>query len=70
MAVAKRLYTIKEAARYLGHSVYGLRTLIWDGELPVIQRAGPGGKLYLDVADLDRWIERQKITAIPLPRKQ
>jgi len=57
--VKKRLYTVKEAAVYLGRGVHGVRDLIWDGELPVIQR-GEKGVQYIDVNDLDSWIERNK----------
>lgn len=55
----QRLYSVKDAAVYLGRAVWGVRELIWSGELPVIQ-SGRGGKQYLDVRDLDLWIERNK----------
>ena len=53
----KRLYTIKEAAEYLGRPVWGVRELIWSGKIPAIQ---DGRKQYLDIFDLDRYIERFK----------
>jgi len=55
--MCKRLYTIKEAAIYLGRPVWGVRTLIWGGKIPVIQ---DGRKYYLDIRDLDGYIEREK----------
>ena len=58
-ALAKRLYTIKEAAEYLGRTITGMRELVWKRELPVIQ-SGRGGKQYIDVHDLDNWIEKNK----------
>ena len=35
--VIKRLYSIKEAAVYLGRPVWGIRSLIWDGKIRYIQ---------------------------------
>jgi hypothetical protein len=57
--IKKRLYTVKEATEYLGRGVHGVRDLIYAGELPVIQR-GHKGTQYLDVLDLDGWIDRNK----------
>lgn len=55
--LSKRLYSLKEAAIYLGRPIWGVRTLIWNGKLPVIQ---DGRKYYLDIHDLDSYIENQK----------
>jgi len=57
----KRLYDMKEAAIYLGRPVFSVRTLIWNGALPVIK---DGRKLYLDIVDMDIYIERNKTTMI------
>ena len=57
--VNKRLYSIKEAAVYLGRPVWGIRSLIWDGKIRYIQ---DGRKYYLDVKDMDAYIESQKRT--------
>ena len=59
--VHKRLYTLKDAASYLGRPVYGVRSLIWSGKLPVIQ---DGRKMYVDVNDLELYISRSKTTMI------
>ena len=57
--INKRLYTIKEAALYLGRTGWGVRELVWSRELPVIT-SGRGGKQYIDVYDLDEWIAKNK----------
>ena len=53
----KRLYNLKDAAVYLGRTVWGIRELIWSGRIPVIQ---DGRKQYLDIYDLDKYIESNK----------
>ena len=53
----KRLYNLKEAAEYLGRPVWGIRELIWAGKIPAIQ---DGRKQYLDIFDLDKYIEHFK----------
>lgn len=53
----KRLYTVKEAAEYLGHTIWGVRSLIWAKTLPVVQN---GRKQFLDLFDLDDFIEKNK----------
>jgi hypothetical protein len=55
--VRQRLFDLKMAAEYLGRPPYSVRTLIWGGTLPYIQ---DGRKIYLDVYDLDSYIERSK----------
>ncbi len=55
----KRLYTIEEAAGYLGRCPWGIRELIWKGKIPFIQ---DGRKYYLDIKDLDQYIEKQKVS--------
>ena len=55
----KRLYTLKEAAHYLGRSVYGMRELVWARKIPVVLPPG-GRKIYLDKIDLDNFIENNK----------
>lgn len=55
---AKRLYTISEAAVYLGRSTWSIRRLIWDGALPSVRA---GGRVHLDVRDMDEFIEQNKV---------
>jgi excisionase family DNA binding protein len=59
--IMKRLYTLKDAAAYLGRPVSSIRTLVWKGALPVIQ---DGRKMYVDVNDLELYINRSKTTMI------
>jgi len=59
--LTKRLYDLKEAATYLGRPVFSVRTLVWKGALPVIK---DGRKLYLDIVDMDTYIERNKETMV------
>lgn len=54
---AKRLYSIFEAAFYLGRTVDALREMIYAGKLPFIK---DGRRVLLDVRDLDAFIERSK----------
>jgi excisionase family DNA binding protein len=58
-AVSKRLYTLKEAAEYLGRSEWSMRELIWAGRIPVVRREG-GRKIFLDVEDLNNFINENK----------
>ena len=53
----KRLFTLKEAARYLGRSEWGMRELIWARKIPVVREAR---KIYLDIHDLNEYITRKK----------
>ena len=57
--IQKRLYNIREAAQYLGRSVWGMRDLVWKREIPVVKSAG-GRKMFIDVQDLDAYISRNK----------
>ncbi len=49
----KRLYTLAEAAGYLGRSTWSVRRLIWNGELPSVLA---GGRVHVDVRDMDEFI--------------
>jgi hypothetical protein len=59
--IERRLFNLKDAASYLGRPVYGVRSLIWSGKLPVIQ---DGRKMYVDVHDLENYITRSKTTMV------
>ena len=59
--LAKRLYTLKEAAQYLGRSVWSVRELIWGGEIPIVRGDG-NRKIFLDIKDLDEYVRRNKST--------
>ena len=53
----KRLYTLGEAAIYLGRSTWSVRRLIWNGDLPQVRA---GGRVHVDVQDMDELIDRNK----------
>jgi len=57
--VRQRLLSLRHAAEYLDRSEDSLRELIYSGTLPVIQ-LGECSKMWLDLNDLDSWIESQK----------
>ena len=56
---SKRLYALKEAGVYLGRTEWGMRELIWSGQIPVIRNQG-GRKIFIDVLDMDAFINKQK----------
>jgi excisionase family DNA binding protein len=56
----KRLYSLKEAAEYLGRSVCGMRELLWAGKIPVVRGGEGSRKIFLDIEDLDDFISRNK----------
>lgn len=55
----KRLYNMQEAADYLGRTVWGVRTLIYNGQIPVIKA---GRRTQLALEDMDKWIEQNRVT--------
>ena len=55
--ISQRLYSIKEAGIYLGRSEWSMRRLIWAGHLPTVRI---GGRIHLDVQDMERLIEQNK----------
>jgi len=57
--VTKRLYSVPEAAIYLGRSPWSVRRLLWSGELPQVRA---GRRVHLDVRDMDEFIERNKVS--------
>ena len=54
-----RLLTLKDAAEYLGISVWAMRERIWAGDIPVVKFPG-GRKMYVDVEDLEEFIKKNK----------
>ncbi len=55
--IEKRLYTLDEAATYLGRSTWSVRRLIWNGVLPQVRAVG---RVHVDVRDMDMFIEKFK----------
>jgi hypothetical protein len=56
-----RLLTVKRAAEWLGLTTWALRERIWEGQIPVVQFVD-GGKMWVDVKDLETFIQRNKRT--------
>lgn len=55
--IDKRLYSIKDAAEYLGRSIWSIREMIWAGKLPYVK---DGRRILLDINDIDDWITENK----------
>jgi hypothetical protein len=55
-----RLLPLKQAADYLGLTPWAMRERIWAGDLAVVKFPG-GRKMWLDVRDLDAFIESSKV---------
>jgi excisionase family DNA binding protein len=58
VAVKPRLFSVEEGAVYLGRSKEAVEHMIGAGKLPVVRA---DRRVFLDVRDLDRWIEANKI---------
>jgi excisionase family DNA binding protein len=57
----RRLLDIKQAAHYLGATEWAVRDLIWSGKLPVVKWGrGRNAKQYIDLKDIDAFIEGHK----------
>ncbi len=54
---SRRLLSVPESAVYLGVSVWTMRGLGWNGEVPEVKI---GRRTLFDREDLDRFIERSK----------
>lgn len=59
----KRLLNLKEAAEYLGISVWTVRERIWAGDIPFV-RFPKGRKMYIDIVDIENFIQKNKTTFI------
>ncbi len=57
LRVPQMLFTVPQAAIYLGRTTKALQHMIADGKLPLVR---DGRKVQLHRADLDRWIEENK----------
>jgi len=53
-----RLLPLKNAADYLGLTVWALRERIWAGHIPVVQFPG-GRKMYVDIRDIEEFIKNE-----------
>ncbi len=55
--VRPRLLTVEQAATYVGRSEDAVRHMIHAGKIPMVRA---DRRFYLDVEDLNRWIESNK----------
>jgi excisionase family DNA binding protein len=55
--VRKRLYSIEEAAIYLGRTVWAVREMIWAKKIRCVR---DGRRILLDIHDMDKWIDDNK----------
>ncbi len=62
-AVQKRLYSVKEAGKYLGRSPWAIRHLIWSGALPQVRQ---GRRVFVDIVDLNQFVERFKVREVDM----
>ncbi len=60
----KRLYTVREAAAYLGRTEWALRSMVAARRIPFVQEGG-GCRIMFDKRELDRYIERNTVPAEP-----
>ena len=51
-----QLLTLKQAAEYLGLTVWALRERVWAGTIPFV-KFPEGRKIYIRTKDLDEFIE-------------
>jgi len=59
-AVQPRMLTVKDAAVYLGTTVWQIRTLVWSKRLAAVRL---GHRQVFDRCDLDSFIEKLKKAA-------
>jgi len=59
-AVQPRMLTVKEAAAYLGSTIWFVRELVWGRKVRSLKF---GKRIVFDRADLDAFVEQQKLAA-------
>ena len=59
--VEKRWLDRQEAAKYSNMSVEWIKKKNLNGELSYYKPGGPGGKVLINIADLDRLITKSKV---------
>jgi len=57
----KRLYSLPEAAHYLGRTVWSVRELVWKGSIPIVRE---GKRIFIDIKDLEEYVLKNKTTYI------
>lgn len=56
--ILKRLFTVREAARYIGRTENAVREMVWSGKLPSVRA---DRRVMIDIQDLERWIESNRV---------
>ncbi len=59
--ISPRLLTLKGAATVLGLTIWGLRERVWAGDIPVVRFPG-GRKMFIDIRDIEAFIQNNKVT--------
>jgi hypothetical protein len=59
--MSPRLLPLKDAAQWLGLTVWAMRERVWAGDIPVVRFDG-GRKMYVDTLDLEKFIQLHKET--------
>ena len=58
--IQPKLINIKDAAAYIGATVWFIRTIVLENRIPFVRF---GHRLLFDPADLDKFIEQEKVSA-------
>lgn len=58
-----RLLPLKDAANWLGLTVWAMRERIWSGDIPVVRFPG-GRKMFIDTQDIENFIDRNKVRIV------
>jgi len=58
----KRLFSVKEAAQYLGISPWTIREMQWRGDLPYVKFSR---RIFFALEDLDSFVERHTFRENP-----
>lgn len=61
---ARKLYDLKAAGEYLGLPPRSVYKLIRDGKIPRVRLSEDARRVLVDIADLDRAIDRAKHSAL------
>lgn len=59
--LAPRLLPIKAAAAYLSCTIWAVRSLVWNREVPSLKI---GNRILFDKKDLDAYVEAQKTEVV------
>ena len=59
--MSPRLLPLKKAAEFLGLTTWAMRERIWAGDIPVVRFPG-GRKMFIDVQDIEAFIQENKDT--------